>query len=50
MKGVRVRAILGHQQPAGEPRLDDVEPRTGRRLRQLAQDDADIPVHLAFSA
>ena len=36
VEGVGVRAILGHQQPAGEPRLDHVEARAGRRLRELA--------------
>src|SRR5207253_9642258 len=29
---VRVGAILGHQQPARQPRFDHVEARTGRRL------------------
>ena len=47
-KGVRVRAILGHQQPPGKPRLDHVEARTGCRLRELAQMDEDIAVNVAL--
>ena len=43
-----VRAILGHQQPAGEPGLDHVEARAGRRLRELAQMNEDIAVDLAL--
>ncbi len=39
---VRMGAILGHQQPLGEPRLDDVEARARRRLGELSQTDDDV--------
>ena len=43
-----MRAILGHQQPAGKPCLDHVESRTARGLRELAQMDEHIAVDLAL--
>ncbi len=43
-----MRAILRHQQPAGQPRLDHVEARAGRRLRELAQMNERIAVDLAL--
>src|SRR5437016_5877994 len=47
VEGVRVRTILGHQQPAGKPRLNHVKSRTARGLRELAQMDEHIAVNLA---
>src|SRR5208282_215255 len=48
MEVVRVRAILGHQQPAGKPRLDHVEASTSGSLRELAYLDKDISVGFAL--
>src|SRR6202158_2816936 len=47
-EGARVRAILGHQQPAGKPLLDHMKARAGRFLGELAQMDEDIAVNLAL--
>ena len=48
MKRVRVRAILGHEQPAGEAGFNHMEAGAGRRLRELRQLDEGVAVHPAF--
>ena len=47
MKRRSVSAILKHQQPARQSRLDHVEARAGGRLLELAQMDEDITVDFA---
>src|SRR3954454_3867760 len=47
INGVGVRAVLGHQEPASETRLDHMEPRTGRRLCELAHQHIKIAMQTA---
>jgi hypothetical protein len=48
MEGVRVRAILRHQQPARKSCLDDVKARTGGSLRELAHVNKGIAIDFAL--
>ena len=48
MECVGVRAILRHQQPACETRLDNVKARARGSLRELAQLDENVLVDLAL--